>query len=541
MCFAVATSICVIVIAAVTASILSELVVDVDARAFEAQSTHLIVLAGALLLRVALHYARERYAQRAADLVIADLRGQATDVLSDPRRTAPRRLLEVRDHAVTVILRGLDDLAPYLSGYVPALILSTVITPVMVVVIAIVDLPSAIIVFITLPLIPVFMVLIGVMTRDRTAAKLAATSQLSGQLMDLVAGLPTLRALHRVHRPTRQVTELGQRWQRSTMATLRIAFLSGAVLELLATLCVALVAVGIGVRLVYGEMSLFAGVFALILAPEVYLPLRQVGAQFHNSTDGLAAADDVFELIGDETATASGVSRVDLRGADLEFDALSVDGRDGPAPDRLSSVIPGGSLTLWRGPNGIGKSTALSVLLGLVDGYSGTVTVSGQSIGDLDLDHFRSQIAWLPQHPAILPATVADNLELFGNPTSSDLEQAMAATGFDAVVQQLPQGVRTRLGAGGVGLSAGQRQRLGLSRVLASPAPLLLLDEPTAHLDDDSADAVVAAVRSRVERGATVVVISHRESWWAAADHLVEFGSVELGSVETGNAHASAR
>ncbi|MFW0789124.1 thiol reductant ABC exporter subunit CydD [Gordonia sp. CPCC 205333] len=541
VCFAATTSVCVIVIAAVTASILSELIVDVDARSVTAQRTHLIVLVGALVIRVVLHYARERYAQRAADLVIADLRGQAVDVLSDPRRTGPRQLLRVRDHAVTVILRGLDDLSPYLSGYVPALVLSTVITPVMVVVIAMVDLPSAVIVLVTLPLIPVFMVLIGVMTRDRTAAKLAATSQLSGQLMDLITGLPTLRALHRVHRPARQVSELGWRWRRSTMATLRVAFLSGAVLELLATLCVALVAVGIGVRLVYGEMSLFAGVFALILAPEVYLPLRQVGAQFHNSADGLAAADDVFELIDADVVGEPGTRRVEIRGGDFEFVGLSVDGRDAPAPDHFSSVIRGGALTVWRGPNGIGKSTAFSVLLGLLDDYSGQVTVCGESIRDIDLDHFRAQVAWLPQHPAILPGTVADNLALFGEVKGDDLESAMNATGFDVIVGALAAGTQTRLGVGGVGLSAGQRQRLGVTRVLAASATMLLLDEPTAHLDDTASDAVIAAVRARVEAGITAVVISHRESWWAAADHLIDFGSAERGTAaEFGSAHASA-
>lgn len=534
VCFAVVTAVCVVVIAGTTASILSGLVVDAGARSLATQRTHLIVLGIAVLARALVHYGRERYSRRAADLVIAGLRHQAVDVLSDPRRTAPRRLLEVRDHAVTVVLRGLDDLGPYLSGYVPALILSVVVTPAMVVVMAVVDVPSAVIVIITLPLIPLFMILIGLMTRERTEAKLAATSRLSAQLMDLVAGIPTLRALHRVHRPARQVDELGQRWRRSTMATLRIAFLSGAVLELLATLCVALVAVSIGVRLVYGEMSLFAGVFALILAPEAYLPLRQVGAQFHNSADGLAAADDVFDLIGDEAPVDARADdstprhRVDLRNAAIEFADLAVDGRDGAAPDDLSAVVRAGSLSVWRGPNGAGKSTTVAVLLGLLDDYRGSVSVAGVSLRDVDVDDLRAQVAWLPQHPAILPGSVADNLALFGDADPADLEKAMRTTGFDEVVAQLPDGRRTPLGHGGVGLSAGQRQRLGLTRVLSSSAPLLLLDEPTAHLDHEAADAVIAAVRTRVAAGATAIVISHRESWWAAADHIVDFGSARV-------------
>lgn len=526
VCFALAIAVCVIVIAATTASILSELIVEPTARTLTAQRTHLIVLCAAVVARVVVHYARERTAQRAADVVIADLRRQAVDALGDPRRTPIRRLLTVREHAATVIVRGLDDLAPYLAGYVPALVLSAVVTPLMVVSMALVDVPSAVIVSITLPLIPVFMVLIGVLTRDRTAAKLVATSQLSAQLMDLVAGLPTLRALHRIHRPAGRVGELGRRWQRSTMATLRVAFLSGAVLELLATLCVALVAVGIGVRLVYGEISLFAGVFALILAPEVYLPLRQVGAQFHNSADGLAAADEVFELIApDDERPPVPADRIDLHGADIEFRELSVDGRDGPAPNGISAIVPAGTLSVWRGPNAAGKSTAIAVLLGLVPEFTGAVVVGGRSIRHLDVDSVRSQVAWLPQHPAILPATVADNLALFGAPDPTDLEKASAVTGFDDVVAPMADRWQTMLGAGGVGLSAGQRQRLALTRVLASPASVLLLDEPTAHLDAAATEAIIAAIRRRVRAGATVIVVSHHESWWAAADHTVDFGS----------------
>lgn len=526
VCFALAIAVCVIVIAATTASILSELIVEPTARTLTAQRTHLIVLCAAVVARVVVHYARERTAQRAADVVIADLRRQAVDALGDPRRTPIRRLLTVREHAATVIVRGLDDLAPYLAGYVPALVLSAVVTPLMVVSMALVDVPSAVIVSITLPLIPVFMVLIGVLTRDRTAAKLVATSQLSAQLMDLVAGLPTLRALHRIHRPAGRVGELGRRWQRSTMATLRVAFLSGAVLELLATLCVALVAVGIGVRLVYGEISLFAGVFALILAPEVYLPLRQVGAQFHNSADGLAAADEVFELIApDDERPPVPADRIDLHGADIEFRELSVDGRDGPAPNGISAIVPASTLSVWRGPNGAGKSTAIAVLLGLVPEFTGAVVVGGRSIRHLDVDSVRSQVAWLPQHPAILPATVADNLALFGAPDPTDLEKASAVTGFDDVVAPMADRWQTMLGAGGVGLSAGQRQRLALTRVLASPASVLLLDEPTAHLDAAATEAIIAAIRRRVRAGATVIVVSHHESWWAAADHTMDFGS----------------
>lgn len=523
---AAALAACTIAIAWSSARILASLITDETQRSFEAQRTALAVLVVAAACRTGLHFVRERYGRRAAQAVIADLRAHAVDALTDPRRTPPRTLARLRDHAATVLLRGLDDLSPYLSGYVPALVLSVVVTPLMVLVIALVDVPSAIIVVVTLPLIPVFMILIGVMTRDATRAKLAATSALSGQLLDLVAGLPTLRALHRVHGATAQLTRLGTAWRRATMGTLRIAFLSGAVLELLATLCVALVAVGIGVRLVYGEMSLYAAIFALILAPEVYLPLRQVGAQFHNSQDGLEAVDDLFELIGPEPASVGGSLQVELAGASIDIDGLRVRGRDGDAPAGLSTAIEPGRLSVWHGPNGAGKSTALAVLLGLVDDYEGCVRVGGVSLRDLDADHLRTQVAWLSQHPAILPGTVASNLVFFGAADAEQLAAAAATTGFDEVVAGLEDGYDCMLGAGGAGLSAGQRQRLGLTRALASSAPLLLLDEPTAHLDPAAEQAVIATVARRVAAGATVIVVSHRQSWRDAADHVIEFGAV---------------
>ncbi|MFT4044445.1 MAG: ABC transporter transmembrane domain-containing protein, partial [Gordonia sp. (in: high G+C Gram-positive bacteria)] len=302
------TAAAAIVTAAMTASILSELVVDPSRRSFGAQSTHLGIICGALLVRVAMSFIHDRYAQRASARTIIELRAHALAVLTDPDRIAPRELLRRREYAVTVLLRGLDSLRPYLAGYIPALLVTVLVTPTVVIVIGLADWPSALIIVITLPLIPLFMILIGMMTRDHTDRKLATMSRLTAQLLDLLAGLPTLRALNRAEAPAAQVATLGAAHRRSTMSALRVAMISGGVLELLSTLCVALVAVGIGLRLVYGDMALYAGVFALILAPEAYLPLRQVGAQFHNSADGVAAARDVLELIEAGSVTATGRS-----------------------------------------------------------------------------------------------------------------------------------------------------------------------------------------------------------------------------------------
>ena len=530
------TVVAIIVAAAMTASILSELIVDESKRSLPAQATHLIVLACALAARVAMTFGHDRYAHRASAKVIAQLRARALESLTDPARTSPRELLARRDGASTVLLRGLDALTPYLSGYVPSLILTMTVTPTVIVVIGLTDWPSALIIVITIPLIPLFMILVGLMTRDRTERKLATMSRLTAQTLDLIAGLPTLRALGRARTQSDRVAELGAAHRRSTMSALRVAFLSGAILELLATLCVALVAVGIGVRLVHGDMSLYAGVLALVLAPEAYLPLRQVGSKFHDSADGLAAANEAFMLIeGGAAMVAPGVDghrplrdprsfltsasgiKMGVPSEVVVLEDVGVCGRDGWAPKGLSATIRPGRLTMITGPNGSGKSTALGVIMGLLAPDEGRVLRGG-----LDLDEFRRRIAWLPQQPVVVPGTVAENLTLFADASRAELDAAAEVTGFDEVLAGLPDGYDTMLGAGGVGLSAGQRQRLALTRVLVSHATLLLLDEPTAHLDPSSAERVLARLRERADGGDAVVVVAHGAEVLSHADEVIE-------------------
>jgi ATP-binding cassette subfamily C protein CydD len=517
----------VIIIAAMVASILSELIVSPDARSLDAQAWHLTVLAVAVAVRVGAVYLHDRYAHRAGARVIAELREAALAVVTDPARTAPRDLLTRRDRLATILTRGVEALGPYLSGYVPALILSVVVIPVLIVVMAMADLTSAVIVIITLPLIPIFMILIGVMTRDRTADRLDAMSRLSTQMLDLIAGIPTLRALGRESGPAARVRELGQAHRRSTMEALRLAFLSGAVLEFLATLCVALVAVSIGLRLVFGEMGLYGGVLALILAPEIYLPLRSAGSQFHNSEAGMTSAREIFDIIETESPRRTVDDRsVPVAGAAITLAGLGVHGRDGWAPEQLTATIRPGHLTALTGPNGSGKSTVLAAVLGLQTPDAGSVLINDVPVTELDRQALWEQVAWLPQHPVLLPGTVAENFALVGAVDPAAREFGCRASGFHTVLADLPDGWDTVLGAGGVGLSAGQRQRLALARVLASPAPLLLLDEPTTHLDAGSEAAVAKALLARARAGDTVVVVAHRPAMLAIADEVVEMEAV---------------
>ncbi|BCQ09243.1 thiol reductant ABC exporter subunit CydD [Mycobacterium heckeshornense] len=507
---------CAIVSAIVLAHIVAGVITDPSSRHVRQWVSGLSILLILWTLRTLAHWLQARLAQRGASSVIADLCAQ---VLTSVTAQAPRQLAAQREAAAAVVTRGLDGLRPYFTRYLPALLLAAILTPATVVVLAVDDPRSAAIALITLPLIPVFMVLIGVTTAQRSAAALAAMTALQAKLLDLIAGIPTLRALGRAAGPERRIAELTAAHRRSSMATLRIAFLSALVLELLATLGVALIAVGIGLRLVFGQMSLAAGLTALLLAPDVYWPLRRVGVEFHAAQDGRTAADKAFALI-DKPPSARPARRIDgARGATIRVENLSVHGRDGAAPRNLTAVIEPARVTVLTGRNGAGKSTALQVIAGLVAPSTGRVTVAGIDIADLDPASWWQQLSWLPQRPVLLPGTVADNLNLFGELTDPDT--ACRAVQFDNVVAELPDGLQTALGRDGAGLSLGQRQRLALARALGSPAPVLLLDEPTAHLDADTEARVLGAVVERARAGATVVVVAHREQVIEIADQVV--------------------
>lgn len=507
---------CALGSAIVLGHIVSGVITQPSTRSVAHWTPLLAALAALFALRTLAHWLQARLGQRGASAVIAELSGQ---VLRAVTARAPGRLAAERDAAAAVVTRGLDGLRSYFTAYLPALLLAAILTPITVGVIAAFDPRSAVLAFITLPLIPVFMVLIGLATAERSAAALAAQTTLQARLMDLIAGIPTLRALGRASGPQDRIAELSRAQRRSTMASLRVAFLSALVLELLATLSVAVVAVSIGLRLVFGEMSLTAGLTVLLLVPDVYWPLRRIGVEFHAAEDGRAAADQAFALIGETAQRVPGDRAVAARGAPIRLEGLSVAGRDGAAPAGLDAVLEPGQVTVLTGANGAGKSTTLAAIAGLTSPSCGRITVGGVDVAALDLPGWWAQLSWLPQRPALIPGTVADNLTLFGD--LADAQDACAAAGFDEVLAELPHGARTRVGRGGLGLSLGQRQRLGLARALGSPAPVLLLDEPTAHLDPAAEQRVLAALVDRARTGATVVVVGHRAPVLAIADQVV--------------------
>jgi len=517
--FLAATTLCGVVIAAAgigtamtLAAIVARVITDPASRSLPALAVPLALLVALWTFRTVAQWLQGRLAQRGASAVIADLSEQ---MLRTVTALPPRELLGNRDAAAAVITRGLDGLRLYFTGYLPALFLAAILTPATAVVIAVVDWQAAVIVLIALPLIPIFMVLIGLATEERSAAALAAMTTLQARLLDLVAGLPTLRALGRAQGAGARIAELGAAHRRSAMATMRIAFLSALVLELLATLGVAMVAVSVGMRLVYGQIPLSVALTALLLAPEVFWPLRRVGAAFHAAQDGTTAVQAAFALI--DAAHRSAPGRMPVPPGPL---TVTVE-----HPDLIAEP---GRVTVLTGPNGSGKSTLLQAVLALAPPEAGRILANGVDVGALEPHAWWAATAWLAQRPVLVPGTVRANLDLFG--PLPDLESACRAAGFDEVLSTLPDGPDTVIGQDGVGLSLGQRQRLGLARVLGSPARVLLFDEPTAHLDAPMQDRVLRAITDRAAAGATVIVVGHRDPVLAIGDTVVAMGGVHAHS-----------
>lgn len=478
-------------------------------------------LAAVVAARALLLYWRESRAHRAADETIAILRRR---IIKKSVQLGPRWRAKHGTDVATLLTRGLNDLDPYFVNYLPQLILVCTVTPITLITILVLDFWSALIAALTIPLIPVFMILIGKLTESASRKKLVAMERLGSQLLDLLAGLPTLRAIGREKGPRKSLIRLSAQNTRTTMQTLRVAFLSGGVLEFLSTLSVALVAVEVGFRMVSGDLDLFRGLTIIMLAPEVFEPLRQVGAQFHASADGIAAAEASFKILEtprNKRLTAGKAAAPNLSQSPIQIKQLSVAARGAWAPFNLDAVIEPGTITALAGKSGVGKTTTAMVLLKLEEPTRGSITVGDTDLFDISAESWWEQTTWVPQSPLISIGSVAQNV----GGTASDREEAARATGFAEVVAQLPDGWDTDLGTGGIGLSIGQRQRLALTRALVSRTPLLVLDEPTAHLDAVSEEQIVAVLRQLKAAGTTVVVIAHRQALLKAADLVISVES----------------
>ncbi|MEV7600635.1 thiol reductant ABC exporter subunit CydD [Kitasatospora sp. NPDC089797] len=531
------------------ASLIAEIVV----RAFQRGAglgeltTPLVLLALTAVGRGLVGWLTELTAHRSVARVKSTLRGRLLDHATalGPSYLAGRRTGEL----TTLATRGIDALDDYFARYLPQLALAVVVPVIVLLRIVGADFTSAAIIAGTLPLIPLFMVLIGMATQSRMDRQWNTLARLSHHFLDVVAGLPTLKVFNRARTQAATIARITADYRRATLRTLRIAFISSFALELLSTLSVALVAVTVGFRLVDGSLDLETGLLILVLAPEVYFPIRQVGALYHSSVEGLTAADEIFQVLETPLPATGTVPAPALAGAVITAEALTVrhPGRARPALDGAALTLRPGSSTALTGPSGAGKSTLLAVLLGLTTPEAGSVRITAadgrdHDLADLEPASWRRQIAWVPQHPHLFAGTVADNLRLYRPEAST--EQLWAAL-RSAHALDFVTDLDAPLGEDGAGLSAGQRQRLALARVLlADDRPLVLLDEPTAHLDGASEAAVVAAVRTLAEDPArTVLVVAHRPALLAVAEQRVRLAGAGTGADtadESGAAAAAA-
>jgi ATP-binding cassette subfamily C protein CydD len=431
----------------------------------------------------------------------------------------------------TLAVRGVDALDAYYSRYLPQVVLAAIVPLTVLVAVFRADWVSGAIMLVTLPLVPIFMALVGMEAQARTDRQLKALQLLSGHFLDVVTGLTTLKIFGRSRAQVGTIRDVADSYRQKMMAALRVTFLSSLVLELLASVSVALVAVAVGLRLLAGHLGLQMSLFVLVLAPEAYLPLRQLGAEFHASAEGTSAAKQVFDIL-DQPALPVG-RRTDVPDparAGIVFHSVrfTYPGRHEPALDGATFEVRPGELLALTGPSGCGKSTLLAMLLGFIQPDEGRVVVGDVDLAGLDPGTWRKQVAWAPQRPHLFAGTIADNVRL-GRPDASaaEVHGALAAAGLSDLVAGLPRGADSRLGERGAGISAGERQRVALARAFLRDPRLLLLDEPTANLDGQTEADVLDAV-VRLAAGRTVVMVAHRPALLAIADRVVDLARVEV-------------
>jgi ATP-binding cassette, subfamily C, bacterial CydCD len=536
-----------------------------DGKSLEQLQAPLLVLLCVVVARAVVAWGAELAASRCSARAKSQLRGALLERVAGLGVSSSRQ--ERSGELAVLATRGIDALDGYFSLYLPQLLLAMIVPLVVLATVAGEDWVSAAIIAATLPLIPLFMALVGATTRERMDRQLRTLQRLAGHFLDVVGGLPTLKVFGRAKAQATSIREVSERYRDSALSTLRITFLSSLILELVATFSVALVAVAIGLRLIGGDLGLRTALFALVLAPEAYLPLRQLGANYHAGAEGMAAAEQVFAVLsrsetpigphseGTDSGKHAGLRPEwrtgwphgrqagekplhaparrdvpDMAVSDISVDGLWVTypGRSEPALEDISLSVEAGEVLALAGPSGCGKSTLISVLLGLIAPERGSVRVGDVELADVDRGAWHAQLAWVPQRPHLFATSIAENVRLGRRDASSEeLWEAVQAAGLGDVLAGLPAGLDTVLGDRGAGLSAGERQRVALARAFLRDSPLLLLDEPTAGLDGQTEQEALESVR-RLSKGRTVVLVAHRPALLSMADRVLTLGALEV-------------
>jgi thiol reductant ABC exporter CydD subunit len=514
------------VVAALLVLAQAVLLARVAARAFDGSSlgdltAPLALLVGVVAARAVAVWGFEVAGRRAAGDVISQLR---LDVVETRLRRQPTALDGAQSAEIaTAAVSGVDALETTFARYLPQAVLAAVVPIAVLALVASIDLLAAGVMLLTLPLVPVFMWLVGRYTERRARERLQALALLANHFLDVVRGLPTLRAFNRSRAQAERIAEVSEEYRRATMGTLRIAFLSGSILELAATLGIALVAVVVGVRLAEGGIGFEPALTVLVLAPELYLPLRNLAAQFHASADGAAVAERLLELADAPRVVRGNVPAPDPSLVPVRFERVSFayPGREVTVLDDLSLELAPGEAVALVGPSGGGKSTLVSLLLRFAEPSSGRILVGDDDLAQLDAAEWRRHVALVPQRPMLFRGTIAENIRL-GDPGADDerVRSAAELAGVHGFVSRLPHAYGTVVGDGGRQLSTGQRRRLALARAVLRDAPLVLLDEPTADLDPANVEVVGDAVE-RLRIGRTVLLVTHALELAACADRVL--------------------
>ncbi len=489
-------------------------------------ATNLIfMLVAVFILRLIITYINDSIAHKSATQTITVLREK---LLKQALTQGPRWQKQNTAELTTLATQGLNNLVPYYTEYLPQLFLSATVTPVALLIVATYDIWSAITIGLTLPLIPIFMWLIGVMTQNYANSKLQTLQKLTSQLLDLISGLTTLKTLNREKSPIYRIHYLGKQYKKTTMDTLKVAFLSGAVLELLTTICVALVAVNVGMRLVYGYLDLEIGLIIIMLAPEVFAPIRQVGVKFHASADGVAAATKTLEFLEEETPENGSTDCLNMYNTDIKIENLSIYSRNIKTPNNLTATIKAKEITAITGENGAGKTTTTLAILKLIQPDEGKIlledtnTKETLNLKDVEKTSLHQQITWVSQNPIIFQGSILENIQSFTNNYSLEkIEEIAEKTGLLEVVKTLEDKWDTKIGTNGVGLSLGQRQKIALTKALLDNKQIIILDEPTAHLDAQNEQYIIETIKELKKQEKTIILIAHKQSLINIADNNI--------------------
>jgi ATP-binding cassette subfamily C protein CydD len=480
-------------------------------------------LLGAVAVRAGVSWSSDLVAQKAANSIKASLREELCRhlVMLGPSFTAGERSGEL----VSTTIEGVEKFDAYFARFLPGALAMAIIPAIISLVVFSFDWVSGLILAITAPSIFVFMWLIGTLAASKTAQQWDALSRMSAHFLDVIQGLSTLKLFGRSGAQTAHIVEVSDHFRRTTMCVLKVAFLSGLVLELAASVSIALLAVQIGIRLIEGLMPFQSGLFILLLAPEFYLPIRQFGAQHHAGMEGVAAASRIFEVLDARPVVNDSLRNVEPPAQLLTIEFRNVtwrypEARD-PALEDVSFRLEPGRIYALAGPSGSGKSTVLKALLRFIEPQAGVILANGYAITDFATAAWRKRLAFVPQTPHFFEGTVLENLRL-ARPDASKDEILRAAELAEArgFIERLPQGFDTPAGEAALRFSGGERQRLALARAFLKDAPLLLLDEPSAHLDAENEEKL-NRVFMRLARGRTTLIIAHREATLRTADVVI--------------------